>query len=766
MGVPEFQSKRVKKRPISGLSSTRYQYLSLDQAEPDLGDPLVGPSSIGAKPYPPGDAYILASFGGGDNDPSRYWVSPSSLTGLGLGLVPGALTIRDEGLLVGAANSFTILNFVGFGVTVDFVGAASTQQTGIATIRVSTASSGTTGQFQMAGADGFIAAVPNFRYDSTSGNVGFGTTVFSEKLHIVGNVRADKFVSRTDLISGTPTLLPGEAIDIYNQFGRIRSGYINVNRIDCQDPTGLSSSTIDTLAAVRFRTTFSNVTGVSTVSNLNVTVLNSTNANISGITTISNEHVGFSTIGLATITTLRSTNQVFSGITTAFEIDNSIARIGFASIVNSILGVATITSGIMTNATIGVATISNLNLTRSVVGFSSIGVATVGFTSITNAIIGVATVGTLIADNVSLQGTGSFSNISIGNTLTAVSVAATNIRVFNRLGIKTDPQYELDVVGGTRLSGVIYTINGRGNSGEVLTSQGANPAIWAPASNVTVGAANSVSFTNAGNNQLYNIAFTSAVDDIGFALIDNGNLTYNPSTNRLGIGNTIPTFNVDVVGDINFTGILYQNGDRYVASNWGKNFVTEDIYKLDANVGIGTSILSSNFTVGGTSEFRGNILVGSAYSVGLGSTAPRALLDVGGQSRFTGTVNLESAVTEKTDGSFSELFAPSSGTLTINAASSTVAVGILTESVSTWEFTGISTEVGKSTTITLIIDSSSLITYGELCTVNGSPVTGGVRWPGGIAPSPTNNEDMVSFAIVRDTAGTVRVYGSSSLNLS
>jgi len=53
-----------------------------------------------------------------------------------------------------------------------------------------------------------------------------------------------------------------------------------------------------------------------------------------------------------------------------------------------------------------------------------------------------------------------------------------------------------------------------------------------------------------------------------------------------------------------------------------------------------------------------------------------------------------------------------------------------------------------------------------LCSVNGSAVTGGVRWPGGIAPSPTNNEDMVSFAIVRDTSGTVRVYGSSSLNLS
>ena len=767
MGVPEFQSKRVKKRSLSGLSTTRYQYLSLDQAEPDLGDPLVGPSSIGAKPYPPGDAYILASFGGGDNDPSRYWVSPSSLTGLGLGLVPGALTIRDEGLLVGAANSFTVLNFVGFGVTVDFVGAASTQQTGIATIRVSTASSGDEGTFQMAGADGFIAAVPNFKYDSSSGNVGFGTTVISEKLHIVGNIKADKYISRTDLILGTPTLLPGETIDTYSQLGRIRSGYINANRIDCQDTTGLSTSFINTLESNRFKTVYANVTGIATASNLESTQFVSTNARISGITTIANEHVGYSTIGVATITKLFSTDQVFSGITTAFEIDTALATIGYTTITNANIGIATVNYANIIESNIGVATIGNSYITNAVVGLSSLGITTVGFASITNTVIGVATVGTLVAENVDLQGAGSFSNISIGNTLTAASIAATDVKVLNRLGIKTDAQYELDVNGDIQFNGVVYSSNGRGNSGEVLTSQGASPAIWAPASNVTVGAANSVSFTNTGNNQLYNIAFTAAVDDIGFALIDDGNLTYNPSTNNLGIGNTIPAFNVDVAGDINFTGILYQNGDRYVASNWGKNFVTDDIYKLDGNVGVGTSVgLSAAFTVEGETEFRGNVAIGSDYKVGIGSTIPRSSLDVNGDSRFSGTVNIESAVTEQVDGDFSTLFVPAAGVLTVDASTSTVAVGILTETVSTWAFTGVSTELGKSTTITLIIDSSSLITYGEQCSVNGSAISGGVRWPGGIAPSPTNNEDLISFAIINDSTGTIRVYGSSSLNLS
>lgn len=34
-------SGRVKKTPQSGLTSDRYEFLGLEQAEPDLGDPLL-----------------------------------------------------------------------------------------------------------------------------------------------------------------------------------------------------------------------------------------------------------------------------------------------------------------------------------------------------------------------------------------------------------------------------------------------------------------------------------------------------------------------------------------------------------------------------------------------------------------------------------------------------------------------------------------------------------------------------------------------------
>lgn len=768
MSVPEFQSKRVKKRLKTDLNEDRYGYLSLDQAEPDLGDPLVGPSSIGAKPFPDtGQAYILASFSNTGIDTNRFWVPPSSLTGLGLGLVPGAVTIRDEGVLVGAANSFTVLNFVGAGVTIDLVGVAATEQTGIATIRINSAAEGSQGQFQYKGSDGFLEAVPELFYYSENNNVGLGTTLATERLHVsgvgtAGKIRANAFIGNPEAISGSTTLRPGDDENTFSKIGKLRSGYINVNTISAPDTTGVNTSLISTLISNRFTSNFINVSGVTTSATLESTTFRTVNENVSGISTVFRQVGTFSSIGVATITTLRSTDQVFSGITTVFQSDISIAIIGYTTATNAYIGVATIKNANIINGNAGVLTVSTASITNGIIGFSSVGITTIGFSTISTAYIGVATIANLDATNVNIQGGGS---ISLGSTLTVAGVAATNIIVSNRIGIKTTPAYELDVNGDIRVNRLIYTSNGSGNTGEVLTSQGANPAIWAPASNVTVGAANSVSFTNAGNDQLYNIPFTAAVDDIGLSFIDNGNLTYNPSSNMMGIGNTIPSFNLDVIGDINFTGTLNQNGSIYVASNWGKD-LSDNIYKLGGNVGVGTSILSSTFTVSGTTEFKGNVAIGSEFAIGIGSTTPRSDLDVNGDSRLSGYAHFEGSITEKVSSGFGSEFIPDTGTLTIDASKGTIAVGFLTTTVSTWDFTGINTENSKSTTVTLIVDSSSLITYGEQCSVNGSPISGGVRWPGGIAPTPTDNEDILSFAIIKDNTGEMRVYGSGSLNFS
>ena len=779
MSSSEFLSKRVKKVSNAGLSTTRYQYLALDQAEPDLGDPLVGPSSIGAKGnFPQRDAFILASFGQQDEaNPSRYWVPPGALTGLGLGLVPGAITVKDEGQIVGSASSFTTFDFIGVGVTIDRVSIASTQQTGIATVRITSPGFGSTGEFQYRGDNGLLAGATGFRFFTSNGNVGFGTTLATSKLHIVGDITADNLYVRSNL-SGSFTLPSSETLSNFSIIGKLRSNYINVNRIDAIDLTGINTSLITNISSNKISTGDLTSSGVSTFATSNVTTLNVTNEVITGISTISTLNATRTTSTFlvstaSTIGVLTATSANIVSIASSFS-TLGIATVGFSSITNLFVGVATAGIASITNATIGVATVSTLNASRVNSGI----VSTVGAT------IGIATITTGIATNLNVSGVGTFNNANITGITTTnnlrVSTKSTLIGDLevdgntlyvnsdsNRVGIgSTLPEYALDVRGDVRFNELIYASNGRGNTGEVLTSQGPNPAVWAPAVNVTVGAANSTLITDIpSSSDIHYVTFAANTSDIGFSYVDSSGLVYLPSSNRLGIGSTQPGFSVDVAGNINFTGTLFKDGELYVASRWAIDEF-DNIWRLNGNVGVGTSALSKKFEVSGSSRFNGDVTITSSGSIGIGTTLAKSKLHVIGDSRLDGLANFEKAVTEKVSRTFGTDFSMSSGVLNIDCSSSSIIVGTLPESVSTWAFTGISTENGKSTTVTLIIDSSSLLTYGENCTVNGVSISGGVRWNGGIAPITTDNEDFLSFAIVRDAAGTIRVYGSSSLNFS
>ena len=101
--MPKYLSGRQKRRPQDQLSDDRYQYLGLDQAEPNLSDPLVGPSP------PSGSQYQLVAIPG--HPGKRFWVP------IGGGLIAGAISVFDEGAIVGTSNSITQLNFVGAAVT-------------------------------------------------------------------------------------------------------------------------------------------------------------------------------------------------------------------------------------------------------------------------------------------------------------------------------------------------------------------------------------------------------------------------------------------------------------------------------------------------------------------------------------------------------------------------------------------------------------------------------------------------------------------------
>lgn len=736
--MADFLSNRVKKKYGLGISSTRYDFLSLDQAEPDLGNPLVGPSSIGAKPYPAGGAYILASFAQTDKS-DRFWVPPSALSGLGLGVIPGAFTIRDEGVVVGTANSFTILNFVGDGVTIDSVGPNPEDQTGIATIRVTPVGYGIKKSIQYHGNSGFLEGANTFVFDPTNLNVGIGLTNPTSRLDVSGNVKISGITTSTILSSSslTSTNLNVSGITTTNSL-YIDNAEILSNSRQLKNISSLDSVTTATIesAIANAPNTFTdlNVSGISTLNTLTVTGVSTLSSlSIVGLTTANRFYAETVVVSAAaTIGFITATNIHVSGTTTSININST----------NSITtGIATIGFLTATNANVsGIITSNRLNVSTANVSVA----ATIQ--NITTPILNVSVASTIQTLNTtSLTNSG---NVSIGSSLVVDTNTLIVDSVANSVGIGTTPGHKLHVEGDVKVSDLFYVSNGRGITGQVLLSQGSSPPVWGAPDAVTVGAAQSIYIDNdQSSNTNYYPLFTPTFDDTGYVHVDTNGLVYNPQSNNLGIGSTQPGFNVDVLGNINFTGGLYQNGEIYVASRWGINDITSDIYRVSGNVGIGTTLPTSKLTVKGDT-----LLVG--------------ITTINDDTTINGITNLQGGSTEKVISTFSTNFPSTLGKLSVNVENSTVVVGVLTESVNTWEFVGVNTDLGKATTVTLIVDSNSLLTYGENFSIAGVGQTGGVRWNGGIAPIPTDNDDILSFTIIRDSAGTFRVYGASSLNFS
>ena len=103
----KYLSGRVKRTPQDQLKDDRYEYLNLEQAEPNIGDPLSG--TVNNEPPPSGTQYQLVAIPGYPG--KRYWVP----TGGGL-VTPGSISVFDENVLVGSASSITQLNFEGAAV--------------------------------------------------------------------------------------------------------------------------------------------------------------------------------------------------------------------------------------------------------------------------------------------------------------------------------------------------------------------------------------------------------------------------------------------------------------------------------------------------------------------------------------------------------------------------------------------------------------------------------------------------------------------------
>jgi len=141
-------------------------------------------------------------------------------------------------------------------------------------------------------------------------------------------------------------------------------------------------------------------------------------------------------------------------------------------------------------------------------------------------------------------------------------------------------------------------------------------------------------------------------------------------TNKLGIGSSVPSKELDISGNINFTGNLFQNSSPYIGSQWTTS--SNNIYYDTGNVGIGSSIPSASLDVSGNILIRdgtitkpaiafttdtntglyrpgGDIIgfvtggnermrIDAIGNMGIGSSLPFKELDVSGNINFTGNL--------------------------------------------------------------------------------------------------------------------------------
>lgn len=181
-------------------------------------------------------------------------------------------------------------------------------------------------------------------------------------------------------------------------------------------------------------------------------------------------------------------------------------------------------------------------------------------------------------NDIVFYGTAATQQMLIGTSCNASSYA--NITLMNS-------NIGLSVMGNTSNSSINFlTNNGVTNSMTILGN-----------GNVGIGKTNpgyplDVNGTVNATAVYINGSALSAATGGGFAA-SNTNTCY--TTCNVGIGKTNPAQPLDVVGNINFTGTLMQNGSAYVGSQFSNNGA--NIFILGSNVGIGTNTPSANLQV-------------------------------------------------------------------------------------------------------------------------------------------------------------------------
>ncbi len=166
------------------------------------------------------------------------------------------------------------------------------------------------------------------------------------------------------------------------------------------------------------------------------------------------------------------------------------------------------------------------------------------------------------------------------------------------------------------------------------------------------------------------------------------NLYY--STGNVGVGTANPSYKLDISGDINFTGNIYKNGTLFStgsSSDWSKTGT--NLYYTSGNVGVGTATPTYKLDITGDINFTGSLynngvpftpggsgsdwlkngtnLYYNAGNVGLGTTSPTEKLEINGRLKMNDNIILNgNRITSDGSNNGSLLINPATGLVSIN----------------------------------------------------------------------------------------------------
>ncbi len=107
------------------------------------------------------------------------------------------------------------------------------------------------------------------------------------------------------------------------------------------------------------------------------------------------------------------------------------------------------------------------------------------------------------------------------------------------------------------------------------------------------------------NSTITNSSF-SGTANLSELTVDTDTLVVDEVNHRVGISTDSPDYKLDVAGDVNFTGTLYQNGVAFVGGGSSQWTTTgSNIYYTTGNIGIGTTTPSSLLSVAGDINLTG-----------------------------------------------------------------------------------------------------------------------------------------------------------------